>query len=145
MSAPTQTRPARPRASAVRFARPILLLVIAIAIVLLGARAFEGPSFVDEVTIVNPTRYDVDVDVSGADGRLLGLSYVGSGQTLIVQDTIDQGDTWIFHFTYGGTDAGSLRLDRGELAAADWTVEVPTAVADRLADAGHEPRPTEEE
>jgi len=99
----------------------------------------RDPAFVDQVTIVDPTVFDVDVDVSGTDGRLLDLKYVSAGETAVVREVIDQGDVWMFHFSYGGTDAGALRVERATLAQDDWTVEIPQEVEDRLEAAGHEP------
>ncbi|MGQ0431524.1 MAG: hypothetical protein ACT452_03840 [Microthrixaceae bacterium] len=101
----------------------------------------RGPDFVDRVTIANPTAFDVDVNVAGSDGALLDLAYVIAGETKVVRGVIDQGDVWIFHFSYGGTDAGKLRLDRTRLERSGWRVEIPEAVADRLDAAGHERSP----
>jgi hypothetical protein len=103
--------------------------------------ALRGPGFVDRVTIANPTAFDADVDVAGSDGRLLDLRYVTAGDTVVVRDVIDQGDLWTFHFSYGGTDAGTLRLDRAAFAHGGWRMEIPQVVENRLEAAGHEPAP----
>jgi hypothetical protein len=122
--------------------------VVAAAVILVGvsgvvvvSRSLGGPAVVDRITIVNATEFDVDVDVSGDDGRLLELRYVAAGKKAVVRDVIDQGAVWVFHFSFGGTDAGTLRLDRTRLVQDDWTVEIPQEVADRLDDAGHRPPP----
>ncbi|MGH9013484.1 MAG: hypothetical protein ACRDZ1_06060 [Acidimicrobiia bacterium] len=112
-----------------------------VVVILLLSWLVRGPDFVDRVTIANRTALDVDVNVAGSDGGLLDLTYIAAGETKSVRDVIDQGDIWVFHFSYGGTDAGTLRLDRTRLAQNGWRVEIPEAVADRLDAAGHEPPP----
>jgi hypothetical protein len=116
---------------------PIVLAGVAVTFLL--SWLLRGPDFVDRVTIANPTAFDVDVDVAGSDGGLLDLYYVEAGTTAVVRDVIDQEDTWTFHLSYGGTDAGTLRLDRARLAQSGWRVEIPQAVENRLEGAGHEP------
>jgi hypothetical protein len=138
------TRPARSRPSWRGLARSLPFVVVAVAVAVIGPLAVRGPTFVDRVTVDNPTAYDVDVDVTGRDGRALNLVFAAAGTTETVRDTIDQGETWVFRFSYGGTDAGALRLDRAALERQDWTVEVPAEVADTLGEAGHEPRSREE-
>ena len=54
---------------------------------------------------------------------------------------LEQGDTWIFTFSYAGARATELRLSRDALAAADWTVTVPDSVGAALEAAGLDPSP----
>ena len=54
---------------------------------------------------------------------------------------LEQGDTWVFTFSYGGVRATELRLSRDDLAAADWTVMVPDSAGGALEAAGLEPSP----
>jgi hypothetical protein len=56
-------------------------------------------------------------------------------------DVIDQGDMWTFRFRAQGRPAGELHLQRDELEAADWAVEIPTSTEQTLADAGAQPPP----
>jgi hypothetical protein len=135
----TRPSPARPDVRWLIWVVPVL--GAAATLILVGSWLFRGPAFIDRVTIVNDTAFPVNVDVAGADGRKLALKYVSAGETAVVRDVIDQGDTWEFQFTYGGTDAGTLRRDRARLERDDWTVEVPQEVADRLETAGHTPPP----
>jgi hypothetical protein len=141
MTPPTITRPPRARPDLKWLVWIVPVLVAGAIVVAVGGRLFQGPEFVDQLTIVNDTAFDVDVDVAGSDGRVLGLKYVSAGETALVRDVIDQGDTWEFQFSYGGTDAGTLRRDRAALERSDWTVEVPATVADELEAAGHQPPP----
>ncbi|MGH8983357.1 MAG: hypothetical protein ACRDY6_05715 [Acidimicrobiia bacterium] len=117
------------------------VVVAGVTVVLVGSWLFRGPAFIDRVTIVNDTAFDVNVDVAGSDGRVLGLEYVTAGETTVVRDVIDQGGTWEFRFSYGGTDAGTLLRNRSALERSNWTVEVPQEVEDRLETAGYTPPP----
>jgi hypothetical protein len=55
---------------------------------------------------------------------------------------LDQGDQWIVRFDRGGVVGGEVELARDALANAGWHIEVPAAVATRLAEAGQAPSPT---
>ena len=57
----------------------------------------------DRITIVNPTEYDVDVDVTGPDrDGWLPVAIVGARSEKVAQGVIDQGDLWIFRFVHWG-------------------------------------------
>jgi hypothetical protein len=138
MTTPTLVRQRAPsiRASVLATAA----LIVGIALVLwIGTRLLQGPHFVEQVRIVNETDYDVNANVSGTDRRVLGLGYVEAGADTTVRSVIDQGDTWIFTFSFGGTRAAKISVSEAELERADWTVEVPTEVEERLDRAGYEP------
>jgi hypothetical protein len=115
-------------------------VLVSVAVISVLSWVVRGPAFVDQMTITNPTAFDVDVDVAGEDRRRLNLAYVDSGGSVVVRDVIDQGDTWILRFSYGGTHAGSLRVDRATLARDGWRVAIPARVEMRLDAAGY-PRP----
>ena len=84
----------------------------------------------------------MNVGLAGDAGEsALPLGSVDRATFLALNDVLDQGGNWVFHFSYGGVDAAELRLTRAELAAADWTVTVPATVAGRLRDAGLQPTP----
>ena len=55
---------------------------------------------------------------------------------------IDQGSTWMFHFTAQGKDGGEIRIERADLAAGGWRITVPERVGQRLRSAGAPPSPT---
>ena len=134
------TRSPRSRWGVRRFVWVVPAVFLGILVIAVFTRLLQGPDLVDRVTIENTTMFDVDVDVSGSDDRLLNLTHVEARETTTVRDVIDQGDVWVFHFSYGGTNAGTLRLEREELERQGWTVAVPPEVAARLEAAGHEPR-----
>jgi hypothetical protein len=141
MTPQTLTRAPRSRPAVGRLAWAVPLVLSCIVVILVLSWLVRGPDFVDRVTIANPTAFDVDVSVSGSDGGVLDLTYITAGETKVVRSVIDQGDVWIFRFSYGGTDAGTLRMDRMKLEQNDWRVVIPKAVEDRLDAAGHEPTP----
>ena len=101
-----------------------------------------GPSFVKRVTISNPSEFDVTVSVSPSRHQeLMALGTVPHRSTLDVQDVIDQGSRWTFHFSANGRDGGELQVDREQLARNDWRVQIPDGVAARLRAQGAVPPP----
>jgi hypothetical protein len=127
----TAVRPPKSRVSAQA------ILVVAFATLLFGvligalAWALRSPTFVPRVEVVNDTPYSVNVDVVGDRGRI-GLGTVTTGSSLEFSEVLDEGDTWVFEFSYGGNDAGVLSIERATLEEQDWTVEVPAEVGDHL-------------
>ena len=109
-----------------------LLAALATLTCLVGAnRLLAGPAFVHRITVVNPTAYAVDVDLTGA-GRH-GWLEVGAAErrsTTVLEEVLDQGSTWIVRLA--GGEGGELRFTREELARAGWRVEIPTAMEARL-------------
>jgi hypothetical protein len=105
-------------------------------------RLAHTPSKVERVTIVNPTPYDLEVEVSGADRSTgLTLGAVDREQTKTIEDVIDQGDQWVFRFSRGHDAVGDLTLSKDQLGRDHWRVPVPSSVAGRLAAAGAAPSP----
>ena len=136
-----------PRPPAVRLPRQAI--AIAVAAVLAAAALFvvvqrlaASPSSVDRVTIVNPTPYDLEVEVTGT-GRAHGLTLgsVGRDQTKVIEDVLDQGAQWVFTFRKGHDDGGQLTVPKTQLARDHWQLTVPASVADQLAAAGAQPSP----
>lgn len=101
----------------------------------------RDPPRVDSVSLHNPTGYDIAVQVSGEDSGWLPLSTARRHDTKTVEGVIDQGDTWTFRFRAQGRPGGEIRLDRDQLEATGWVVEIPPAVEDHLRDAGAPPPP----
>jgi hypothetical protein len=138
-----------PRPPAVRRHRPALLtaagLAAAVAALLLATRWLTPTvSFVDRVTIDNPTPYHLEVDVIGA-GRSVAVAVgaLGPEQTKDFRGVIDQGREWTFRFSSGPTDGGEVRIARARLVGDRWRVTVPPDVADRLRAGGVPPSPRE--
>jgi hypothetical protein len=137
----TETQPTpvlRPRRGS------ILALVIALALVV-GVAAelaprVSVPPHVTRLRLVNPTVYQLNVEVAASSGGpWLDLGAVDRESTKSVEQVLDEGRRWMFRFSYGGTDAGAVSATRGALEAAAWTLHVPDAAGERLQAAGLTP------
>ena len=135
---PVLTRPAPTRR-----AGTVLALVLAVVAGLAAAAflldAMRSPSFVKQVTVENPTVYNLEVDVSDGRRGWVGLGTVAREETQAFLEVLDHGDTWVFRFAYGGVEGGEVAVRREELARNRWRVRVPDGVRARLAAAGLEP------
>jgi hypothetical protein len=106
----------------------------AFVVTLLWLAACSGPpARVDRITIVNPTGYDLDVDVAGRErGGWLPVAIVEARSERVAEEVIDQGEVWVFRFLHWGDPVRELSLTRAELEEAGWRVEVPGEVEERL-------------
>jgi len=134
-----------PRSSPVRNAQPVALIAVGLVLVVggfffLADRMLLTTSFVDRVTVVNPTEYRLEIEVTGA-GRSHGvqLGSVGREQTRAFESVLDQGREWIFRFASAWADGGEVRASRDQLRRDGWRVTVPSEVAVRLQAAGMPP------
>ena len=111
--------------------------------VLVAISARSGPvPTIERVVVVNPTAYDVHVDVRAKDRP--GWSGLGNARheaETPFHEVVDQGDTWVVRFSYGDEDGGEITLSRRRLAADRWRIEVPEDVGRRLAEHGISPPP----
>jgi hypothetical protein len=131
--------PPRPPSARLASAAIVLVVVAATVGVLFAlARIDPGESTAyRRLTVDNPSPYNVNIEVAGTDRA--GWLDVGSfrrEERRTVEEVADQGREWVFRFSYGGVDAGELVLSRDRLARDGWNITVPSAVAERLRDAG---------
>jgi hypothetical protein len=119
----------------------VAVLLAAVLAVVLVRSVQSGPHFVPHMTVVNPTAYDLTVDVNGPDGALTNLGVANRRLTTAFADVVDQGPVWVFHFRAQGQDGGTAQYNRDDLRAAGWRVTVPAAVDTRLRSAGVQPPP----
>ena len=137
---PTATSVARPspRAAGSPRASTLIRVVVVVAgsvLVLGGIHAHLKDLPRTHVTVENGTAYEVHVRVEPAGGGSgIGLGTVHSGSTRPFTGVIDQGEQWRFQFDYAGIDAGSVVVNRGDVAAG--RVAVPLRVEQVLRDAG---------
>ena len=99
-----------------------------------------SPRTIAKVTLENHSVYDVHITATGADRD--GVTSVGiapARSATEIDDVIDQGDVWIFHFDGQARDGGEIQITRRELADHGWKVVIPDAVAARLRAAGAAP------
>ena len=139
---PTLTRPPRPAQS--RNVTGNLLIGVAVAAIAVVALALAPgmrlPTFVDRVSITNPTVFGVEAEVRGGGPiAWLDLGGVARESTKSSYEVIDQGRQWMFRFTYAGRPVGEVAISRAQLKAQGWRVEVPAEVGDRLAATGTAP------
>jgi hypothetical protein len=131
----TQATMARPHVPRRTFPPVPLIALIVIGALLCAAMAYalRDPEVVSRMTVENPSQLNVNVSVHPADdsSRLI-LATVPPTTTATNLDVLDQGDDWIFSFSSGGIEGGTLRLSRAKLAADDWHVTVPESVIQRL-------------
>lgn len=134
---PVLTCPPSSSARLARIGAVILAAAIGVAALIAVARLVQSDVSYVRLTIENPLPYLVNVEVAGAtrDGWL-DLAAVDRGRTSVVEEVHDQGDEWVFRFSYGGVEAGELVMRRDQLVNDGWKITVPTAVADRLREAG---------
>jgi hypothetical protein len=112
----------------------------AILLVLFLMGGCDDVSLVDRVVLVNSTDYDVVVDVKGAEGTTwLGLGTAHRKTETAKDEVIDQGETWIFRFSYAGEDLGDERVSRADLVKNNWRYEIPERVGQTLQEKGYAP------
>jgi hypothetical protein len=132
MTQATMARPDAPR----RTFPPLSIVALLIGAVLLCAAmaySLRDPDSVPRITIENPSELTVNVSVRGtSDGPRLILASVLPTTSATTSDVVDEGDEWIFSFSSGGVDGGTVRVSRATLAADGWRVEVPESVIHRL-------------
>jgi hypothetical protein len=125
----------RPAPSPSTLANPIVGAVATVLLVsafIVGARGLELPAQVDRITIRNPHPWVAHVTVAGATAdQRLPIGTVPREAERSYKGIVDQGDTWIVTFAYAGQSV-DVAVARDDLARADWTVEVPDDLAQRL-------------
>jgi hypothetical protein len=112
-------------------------LAAAALLLLAGTLLLRGPGVVAEISIVNPSEFDVQVDVSRPGGEgWTSVATVDSGSSSVARDVIDQGEIWVFRFRAQGRDGGERPMSRPDLRRAGWSFEIPAEVIDRLRQSG---------
>jgi hypothetical protein len=131
----TQATMARPQSPGRTFPPVSIIALVIVGALLCAAMAdaLRDPEVVSRVIVDNPSELEVNVSVRPADdpSRLI-LATVAPTTSATNLDVLDQGDEWIFSFSAGGVDGGTLRVSRAKLAADGWRVVVPESVIQRL-------------
>lgn len=137
----------RPGSAPARYGRrrhiyDVVVLALSLAAVVPVARLLEPPSFVDRITVTNPTVYDIGIDVTDNDDELwMAVGTARRVATSTFERVIDQGEVWIFRFSAQGRDGGSLRVSRQQLEGDGWRLAIPEEVGRTLAERGAPPSP----
>jgi hypothetical protein len=116
-----------------------VLIVVALAFVL--TRLGSDPS-VSDIHLDNPTSYDLTVEV--ASSHRDSWTQAGTARRETTTDLLqvgDQGKTWVFRFSYGGTQAAEITVPRSTLERDGWKLRVPDSAGTVLAGAGITPPP----
>lgn len=141
-TAPPLTRPsARPGTNRVRVAVAVIAgLAAAIALFFVTSSMLAGPERVD-LTIENPTAFPLRAEVSDASGgSVQGLGPISSESTRDFAGVLDQGETWVFTFSYGDVVAAEITVDRARVQSGP--ISIPDTADQTLRDAGLPPQPT---
>ncbi len=135
---PTLTGPRRLKARPVQQGILAGMVIVAfVAGLVLATNALRLPEFVPRLSLENPTTYQVEIDVTGADrDGWLSLGAVRRESAKTVYEILDQGDQWRFRFRSGGEDGGELLVSRAQLRANGWRVTIPSEAGDRFRGAG---------
>lgn len=137
-SSPALARPSpRTRERHLDIVAMAVAVIAGVAIVTALSGILADPPRVDLV-VDNPTVYDVNVNVRDADGgNRLGLGTVDPGSEKQFRLVIDQGERWLFEFSYGGVRASPIEVSREVVAGG--SVVVPDSVEDEFRAAGLAP------
>jgi hypothetical protein len=86
---------------------------------------------VKSFTVVNPTPYDIGVEITDAQREgWLSLGDAEDRRATTFQEVLDQGGVWIVRFADG--EAGELRVTRADLERNGWRVQIPSEAEARL-------------
>lgn len=146
MTGPAAIHPADPHTTGLHVPSwvfpAVVIAVAATAIFVPLSRLLAPPSFVERITFENRTEHDLYVEVTDAEREgWLAVGTAHKGRTTTMEDTIDQGEVWIFRFASQGEQGGELRISRSQLQRDDWKVHIPVAIADALRAKGATPTP----
>lgn len=137
-----RTRRVRPRRLTRYVTSASLIVVTTIAVAVPLGRHLEGGPFVARISFVNPTAYDLRIEVT--DTSRQGWAPVVTAQrtaTTVAERVLDQGDVWIFRFSAQGEEVRELRLQRTQLASDRWHVRIPAELDADLKAKGTPPTP----
>lgn len=118
----------------------VLLALVGAALVgalfLAVGSPLEPPEHVSQITVTNPQAWNAEIDVTteARDGWL-GVGSVDRQDEQAFDEVIDQGDRWVFRFSYAGEHT-ELVVDRAQLERDDWRVMVPSDFAERMQASG---------
>jgi hypothetical protein len=116
-----------------------LLLGLAISaalVVALNTFALEDPTFIDRVSVDNPTGYDIQVTVAGEHSGSMPLGVAVQHCVTTFRLVTDQGAVWRISFGAQGLDGGDVLVDRASLERDGWTYRIPDSVMTQLAQLG---------
>ena len=133
----TISRPAM-RARRPELIPAVLIAVLVAVLFVVASLAIRMPHTV-QLTVRNGLAWQTEVSVRPADSESwTGAGAVARDGQLDFLALPDQGDQWVIRFTYAG-QSEDVPISRDQLAAQDWTIDVPQALGDQLEGAGIAP------
>lgn len=115
-------------------------LVGGLIVAVMAALVAPEPARVDRLTVVNPSPYEMVVDVRGADGGgWLSLGFIEQHTTSALKEVLDQGQAWTFRVKAQGRQGGTFTLTRAHLDTSGWRLTVPPRIVTALREAGAPP------
>jgi hypothetical protein len=111
---------------------PALVVALILAVVLVVAMlALRTPDTVS-LTVDNPHPWRTEVSIRPAESESwTGLGAVSRDADLTFLEVADQGTDWVVRFSYADVTE-EVAITRDDLAAQDWTIEVPASLAAKL-------------
>lgn len=109
----------------------VAMVSTTVALLIVYAQVVADSPRVD-LRLHNPTDCTVNVEVAG-DARTgyLDVGRVEAGTTSALKNTLDQGETWTFRFSYGGQVTSQTSISAHELAESNWRFDLPAQVGER--------------
>lgn len=126
MSELTLTRPPRPARASALVVYSLAACVFVAAIVLLVPHLRDTPRA--SLTVVNPTVWDVGVDVITDDDSRTMLATVSAETTREIDEIAKSGATWVLSWRFRGAEILRTSMSDAELRASGYRVEVPAEV-----------------
>ena len=122
--------------------RVVAVAVALAAVGLIGSEFLEPPPTVPQLRVTNAADFDVQLFLTtDGDDLTLRLPTVPRGDERIVEEVLDTGEHWTFHARAGGGSVTPWIVDRDELEADGWRLEIPPEVIDHLEATGAVPTP----
>ena len=114
-----------------------VVILLAGLIALLGVAVLDQrPTRLDQLTVDNPSDYELIVEVHGAEPGWMPLATVGPHKSVPVTGPIDQGDTWYVRFSGQGRVLDPIVVRRDDLRDNGWHLAIPDLVGAQLRDQG---------
>jgi hypothetical protein len=135
----TLLRPSKPARTAALAVYSLAGIAWIIAMILLEPHLREKP--LASMTVVNPTVWDVGVDiVTDNDSRML-LATMSAETTRTIDEIAQPDGAWVLSWRFRGSEILRTSMSDADLEANGYSVEVPDEVTTFLRTAGTPPAP----
>jgi hypothetical protein len=121
----------RLRSSRIAAIAAVLAVGVA-AVVVLDRSVLDEPTFIDRVSVDNPSGYDIHVTVAGEDTGEMPLGVARQHCVTTFQLVIDQGAVWRLSFRAQSQPLEDVLVDRSALERDGWQYRIPESVIEQL-------------